>query len=553
MAESNAIEEALLAPGAMFEVTEEQVMGERTEVFAQRMHCLRDLMELSRGYGDSPYLVFDHLRLSYADHYDAVAAVAHGLQTRYGIKHGDRVAILAANCPEWILAFWASVSLGAVVVGMNGWWTADEIEYALDNSEPKLLIADGKRLQRLSPRPAGERSVAVLEIEKDFDALWRGAEKSDMPTTAIDEDDAAVILYTSGTTGRPKGAVNTHRNILALLGIQFFHGLRSGAQAGAGAQHCRLNCAPLFHVSGLYSAAIAQLAGGVKSVWTMGRFDPERVLQLIEAEKVNGWGPMGTMAVRVVNHPDRANYDLSSMESIGCGGAPVTEALQQAMREAFPNAALGLGIGYGQTECTGLATIIGGEELTRYPNSVGKPLPTVQVEIRDADGKALPDGEVGGITVRGPLVMKEYWRNPEATAEAIGPGRWLRTGDVGRIEDGRLYIATRGRDMILRAAENVYPVEIENRLAEHPAVDEAAVFGVDHPELGQEVKAVVVTAEGASVETDALTAWVGETLAYYKVPSLWELRSEALPRNATGKVMKWLLQSGGDNPLIPEK
>lgn len=542
-----------MAPGALFEITEEEVMGERMGVFAQRMRSLRDLMELSRSYGDKPYLVFEHLRLSYDAHYAAVASVAHALESQYGIKHGDRVAILAANCPEWILAFWASVSLGAVVVGMNGWWTADEIGYALDNSEPKLLIADAKRLQRLAGKPT---SVPVLEIEKDFEALWKAAESRPMPTTPIDEDDPAVILYTSGTTGRPKGAVNTHRNIIALLGIQFFHGLRSapqpGAAAGSGEQHCRLNCAPLFHVSGLYSAAIAQLAGGVKSVWTTGRFDPERVLQLIAQEKVNGWGPMGTMATRVVNHPDRGKYDLSSMQSIGCGGAPVTEALQQSMREAFPGAALGLGVGYGQTECTGLATIIAGEELTRFPDSVGKPLPTVQVEIRDANGTPVPDGEIGAIHVRGPLVMKEYWRNPEATAEAIGPGRWLRTGDVGRIVDGRLYIATRGRDMILRAAENVYPVEIENRLADHPAVIEAAVFGVDHPELGQEVKAVVVTADGQRVHTDVLGAWVGETLAYYKVPSQWEVRAEPLPRNATGKVMKWLLESGGDSPLIQE-
>jgi acyl-CoA synthetase (AMP-forming)/AMP-acid ligase II len=554
--ELEAVEAALLGPGGPFELATESVLGARMEVFAGRRRSLREILEASIQHGDLEYLVFDDRRLSFRAHAAAARSVARGLSERYGIGKGDRVAIFAANCPEWIVAFWATVSLGGIVVGMNGWWAPDEIRYAPADSEPKLLIADRKRFDRLRGDPP---DVPVIEIEDGFAELSSHPGGAALPDVAIDEDDPAVILYTSGTTGRPKGAVSTHRNVIGLLGLQSFHGARlAGLAAGRGielprTQHVRLNAAPLFHVSGLYSAAVAQLAAGVKSVWMTGRFDPKRVLELIERERVNGWGPLGPMAIRVADHPDRGTYDLSSMQAIGCGGAPVTAAVQAKLRQAFPNAEQGLAVGYGLTECTALATIISGDELAKHPDSVGKPLPTVAIEIRGEDGRALPDGEEGEITVRSPLVMKEYWRNPEATAASIGEGRWLRTGDVGRMVDGRLYVSTRKRDMILRAAENVYPIEIENRLSAHPSVAEAAVVGVEHAELGQEVKAIVVPAAGAVLDFADLARWVGAGLAYYKVPSRWELRHEPLPRNASGKVMKWLLEPGAESPLVPEE
>ncbi|MCA9640670.1 MAG: long-chain fatty acid--CoA ligase, partial [Myxococcales bacterium] len=371
--------------------------------------------------------------------------------------------------------------------------------------------------------------------------------------------------YTSGTTGRPKGALHSHRNVVALLGVQFFHGarlmkLRERAERTAATpgdtdfaplppkesepapQHCRLVSNPLFHVSGLHASLIAHLAGGVKSVWTTGRFSAEKVLAAMQAEKVNGWGPQGSMAYRVLQCPTREEYDVSSVTSIGCGGAPVTPEIQAALREAFPNAVQGLAVGYGQTECTALATMNYGGELLEFPESVGQPLPTVSIEIRDPQGNPLPEGEEGDIFIRSPLVMLGYWKDPEATAKAIHPGRWLQTGDFGRLEAGRLYIHTRKRDLILRAAENVYPAEIERRLDAHPDVAESAVFGVDHPELGQSVKAVVVTKPGKTLDIEALKAWAAEALAYYKVPEDWELRDEPLPRNASGKIMKYLLQ-----------
>jgi long-chain acyl-CoA synthetase len=258
------------------------------------------------------------------------------------------------------------------------------------------------------------------------------------------------------------------------------------------------------------------------------------------------------MIYRVVHHPDIGKYDLSSLRNVGSGGAPISRELLERMREVFPNIRSQMGMGYGLTESTALATLNAGEELERYPDSVGRPLPTIAIEIRDESGQPLPEGETGEIHTRSPLVMREYWRNPQATAEVILPGRWLRTGDVGRLEDGRLYIDSRKRDLILRGAENVYPVEIEQRLEAHPQVREAAVVGVANPELGQEVKAVVVPEEGTAPDPEELARWVGEALAYYKVPSHWEFRRESLPRNATGKVLKNVLLGEAENRFVEE-
>ncbi len=548
------IEAKLTGPGGPFEVVEEPVLGSMMPVFAERERSLCGVLANSASLGDAEYLVFGERRISFAEHARVVASVAKALRENYGVTKGDRVAILAANSPEWIVSFWGALCLGAVPVGLNGWWSGDEIRYGVENSDPKLLIGDRKRLGRIDPAAL---SVPVVEIESGFEKLWHYDLEATLPEVEIDEDDPATILYTSGTTGRPKGAVNTHRNVVGLTRIQMFHGVRSmlmdpGKAPAFGGANCALINTPLFHVSGLYTGAVTLLMAGVKTVWPIGRFDPVQVMEIIERERVTNWGPMGTMIHRVVNHPDVGKYDFSSLRNVGSGGAPVSRELQERMREVFPNIRGQMGMGYGLTESTALATLNAGAELEEYPDSVGRPLPTVQVEIRDPGGKPLPEGQEGEIHLRGPLVMKEYWRNPEATAEAILPGRWLRTGDIGRLEDGRLSINSRKRDLIIRGGENVYPAEIELRLEAHPDVREAAVLGVDHAELGQEVKAIVVPREGATLETEKLAHWVAERLAYFKVPAHWEVRGEPLPRNAAGKVLKQVLSGEAANPFVEE-
>ena len=551
------IEAQLTGPGGPFEIVDEQVLGERMRVFRARLASLREMLSASAAHGDKEYLVYGERRITFAQHLDQVAHLARALRERYGVRAGDRVAILAANCPEWILAFWATTSLGAVLAGLNGWWAEDEIRYGIDDSEPRVLIGDRRRLARLG---SGDPGVPVIEVESDFEKLIRADAPVDLPDEPINEDDAACILYTSGTTGRPKGAVLAHRAILGCVQLQTLNAVRGMMVAAAAGLRpsapprppCQLLTTPLFHVSGLFTGAAMMLSAGARLVLRGGRFDAEDVMRLIEREQVTSWTAMGPMAHRVLEHPRREDYDLSSLTNLGSGGAPMSDELQQQLRETFPTAGTNMGLGYGLTESGALATIAFGAELAAHPKSVGRPLPTIEVEIRDPAGQRLPEGRGGEIYVRSPILMREYWRKPEATREAILPGRWLRTGDFGRLEDGRLYINARARDLILRGAENIYPVEIEHRLEAHPAVAEAAVVGVEHRELGQEVKAIVVPRAGQPPSEDALARWVGEKLASFKVPAHWELRDEPLPRNAAGKVMKQVLLGESDNPFIDE-
>jgi acyl-CoA synthetase (AMP-forming)/AMP-acid ligase II len=545
---------ALIGPGGPFEIVEETVLGERMPVFKDRKRSLRQLLEESVNHGGNDYLVLGGRRIGYAEHLRLAAATARVLAERYGVQKGDRVAILAENHLEWVVTFWATVSLGAVVAALNGWWTADEIRHALALTEPKVVVGDRRRLARL-----GTAGVPVLEIESDFAPIFAGATDATLPPASIDEDDPAVILFTSGTTGRAKGAVSTHRGIVGFVQVAFLRGfasmLHAASEGKAGAPSpptCALVTVPLFHLSGLYAGAVMMLAVGAKTVWRLGRFDPTDVLELIQRERVTTWAGLGSMAPRVLTHPDLERYDLSSIRNFGSGGAPTSPALQERMRRVAPNGAQGVGLGYGSSETVTAVAMIGGDELVAHPTSVGSPQPTHQIQIRDAGGRVLAEGEQGEIFVRSPYNMLEYWRDPDATRKALRAGRWLATGDVGYFRDGRLYINSRARDLILRGAENVHPAEIEHRLEEHPSVAEAAVVGVEHPELGQDVKAIVVPRPGATLDFEALARFVGETLAPFKVPAVWEVRVEPLPRNAAGKVLKNVLTGEAENRFVEE-
>lgn len=547
----------LTGPGGPLEIIDAEVMGERMRVFKERKRSLRELLLDSAAFADKSYIVMDDRRISYAEHLNQVAAMARVLRERFGVGKGDRVAILAENHPEWIITFWATVSLGAIVAALNGWWTADEIRYGVELTEPKVLVVDRKRRQRLQGLEGLE--VPTLEMESEVRAIVEHAPQAELPPAEIDEDDPAVILFTSGTTGRPKGAVNTHRGICGFVQSAYLGGMRTmllsmeHGETPDRPETCALMTVPLFHLSGLYTGAVLMLVVGAKTVWRLGRFEPTEVLRLIERERVTTWAGLGSMAPRVLSHPDLEKYDLSSMRNFGSGGAPTSPALQERMRQVAPNGKWGVGLGYGSSESVTAVAVITGLELSEHPTSVGRPQPTHEIQIRASDGTTvLGEDREGEIFIRSPYVMREYWRDPAATARAIRSGRWLATGDIGRIKDGRLYINSRARDMILRAAENIYPVEIEHRLEEHPSVAEAAVVGVEHPELGQEVKAIVVPAPGATIDTDALAQWVRERLAPFKVPAHWEVRTEPLPRNPAGKVLKNVLTGEAENRFVDD-
>lgn len=547
----------MIAPGGAFEVAEEQVRGRSARIYKTRKKSLRELLADSAMQGDKDYIVLGDRRIGYAEHLGLVASTAAALHERYGVGKGDRVAILAENHAEWIITFWATVSLGGIVAALNGWWTADEIDYGLGLVEPKVLVGDAKRLSRAA---AVIGDIPTIEIETGFADVLGHAPDATLPETPIGEDDAALILFTSGTTGRPKGAVQSHRGMLGFVNGAFLHGftrMMVAAESGAAAESdppatCMLVTAPLFHVSGLHAGALLMLAAGAKTVWRLGRFEPEDVLRIIEKERVTNWAGLGAMAPRVLYHPKVGEYDLSSLRNLGSGGAPTSPELQARMRDVAPTGANAVGIGYGSSETCTVVAMIGGADLIEHPRSVGRVQPCHEVEIRDGTGNVLGEGLEGEIFVRSPFNMLEYWRDPQATAATISPDGWLATGDVGRRGDGWLYINARARDLILRGAENVYPVEIEQRLEAHADVMEAAVVGVDHVELGQEVKAFVVPAEAKTVDTEILTAWCRETLAPFKVPTLWEVRSEPLPRNASGKVLKNVLTGEAENRFVEE-
>ena len=561
---------ALTGPGGFFEIVTQTVGGTEMGVVASPHRSLRDLLAASvnhGGDGSARYYLFDDGRsATFAQNIEHAAAVAAGLAQRYGVGPGDRVALLGANQPGWIQGFWGTVSAGGVAVAMNGWWKGDEIRYALELTEPTVLITDRRRLERLGSDPGVP--VILMDPEPDGAASGRGMTTVDslvadyrgtpLPDREIAVDDAAAILFTSGTTGRPRGTIQTQRNFFAYLSCAFMIGARQflrfpGQSMDVGGP--TLACSPLFHVSGLHACAVMAVGAGFNHLWTTGRYDAEKILRLTEKHGIARWSGVTTQIWRLVEHPRLRDYDVSSVTSIGGGGSIWSPELQEICRSALPHARTTVTIGYGLTESSGLATSAADDVLKDNPDSVGYPLPTVSVRITDDDGTDLPDGAVGNICLFGPMITPGYWNDPEATADAIRDG-WLRTGDYGYHRDGLLFLVSRRSDLIIRGGENIYPTEIEQRLDAHPAVAESAVFGVEHRELGEEVNAVVVV-DGSIVEpsddlVDDLRGWVAEALADIKVPAHWELRTEPLPRNATGKILKRVLQGEADYDFIEE-
>jgi long-chain acyl-CoA synthetase len=567
----------LTGPGGPFEVVTEDVMGRPMQVYKDRMRTLRAIPEAAIGRGDDTFLVYGERTYGFRDFVERTNGLAQALADRCAIGPGDRVAVLSQNNPEWCLTFWATVSMGAILVGLNGWWKSDEILYGLQDSGAKVLVADAKRFERVADRldeapdlthvllvdagpddfPVAAASGVKLQRLDDL-----GVEPSDgFPDTPIAEDDAAVIFYTSGTTGKPKGAISTHRSMIANLQNTLFSTLAGAmtspeagsALASGGAPTVSLLTSPLFHVSGCHSNLVVGLLAGVRLVIPEGRFDPVQVLRLIAANQVTVWATVPTMVWRVCEHPARHDYDTSSVTTVAFGGSPSADELQRKVVETFPNVR-STSNAYGLTETSSVATVISGSDAKRKPHSVGPPVPTVELRIMDAAGQVLAVGETGEVCVRGPILMKGYWNKPEATAEAIDGDGFLHTGDIGHLDDeGYLTITDRKKDMIIRGGENIYCVEIENRLVNHPAIADAAVIGVPHAELGEEVKAVVQVeagAEGEALTADDVRRWVAAELADFKVPAHVELRSEPLPRNASGKLLKNVLRGEGEVSFV---
>jgi long-chain acyl-CoA synthetase len=524
------VDDRLLGPGGPFELTTEPVGGVPLAVFRNRHRSLGELLDASAAHGDAEFLVFDGgPRLTFAQHRRLAAGVARSLRTGHGIGPGDRVAVAAANGPGWVLTAAACAELGAVLVALNSWWTADELRAALDLTDPAVVVADAPRRVLLD----GDRPVIAAESVLD-DLAGGGADPA--PPAPVAEDDPAVLLFTSGTTGRPKAAVLSHRSIVGFVQLTSFIGARTAlaraAPAGSRPPTVRLAVFPLFHVSGLGSH-LGALAWGLKTVWPAGAFDPGRVLELTREEGITVWNGASTHLIRLLDHPGIDSFDPLQIQQVGIGGSATTPSLIARTEARFPHLEATFGSGYGLTESGGLVSHAPNALLRAAPDCVGPPLPTVEVRITDDDGRPVPDGDLGTICVRSPILMSGWWRG-----EALPADRWLRTEDYGRFEDGLLYLASRHRDLIIRGGENVFPIEVEDCLDGHPEVVESAVYGRDDATYGQVVHASVHLRPGAATTPADLRRHCATRLAYYKVPDEVHVHDGPLPRNAAGKLVK---------------
>jgi long-chain acyl-CoA synthetase len=541
----------LTAPGAPFEIERIPIRGIPTLAYRNAPPNVRALWLSTRAFAEREYLIYQDERLTYGEAHARVDAIAAWLAAE-GVGRGDRVAIAMRNYPEWMLIYWACVSMGVAVVGMNAWWVGEEIAYALKDSEPKVIFCDAERLARLLELPPGSAPgpIVATRVEAPPAGVIAFADvlatPGGLPHADIDPDDDACIFYTSGTTGFPKGAQLTHRGCVSNLMSMGF-----SAQAGALATALAtgvfpdptaappipvaLLTTPLFHVTANNCGAYAVTSGGGKLV-LMYRWDPKVALTLIEKERVTVMSGVPVMSRELITHPDFAKHDLSSLMSLGGGGAQLppdlVHKIDQAVATARPNT------GYGMTETCGIITAVAADFFVDKPASAGPAMPDFETQCVDDEGVAVPVGQVGELWVRGAQVIKGYLNRPEATAESITEG-WLHTGDIARIdEDGFIFIVDRKKDMVLRGGENVYCAEVEAAFYRHDSVAEVCVFGVADERLGEEVAAAVVVREGHVLEAEILRDHCAAIMARHKIPRYIWLLSEPLPRNANGKFLK---------------
>ena len=545
--------EMTTAPGGLLELTTIERDGVPVKAFAQAPGSMRDLWALSTGHGDAEYMVYGDERWTYSETAKVVAEFA-GWLTQQGIGPGDHVAIAMRNYPEWMMAHWAVNSLGAAIVGMNAWWVAGEMDYALNDSRPKVLIADDRRLEAFAEIQHKYPDVKVVSVREkaspveavDFHAAR--IEGAQLPAIEIDPDSVACIFYTSGTTGRPKGAQLTNRgcvtNVLNVVAMGRTYATAAALGKASDASDVEVQsppaataliATPLFHVTANNCAVQAGTLAGSRFI-LMYKWDTVDALKLIEAEGVNTISAVPMMTRELLMHPDFADYDTSSLASMGGGGAAMQPDLARKVDQITQKARPAQG--YGMTEVCGIISYIAGDVFLDRPESCGALAPTFDGKVVDGEGCVLQPGEIGEVCVKGAAVIKGYLNRPEATAETIVDG-WLHTGDIGYFdEDGFLYLVDRAKDMILRGGENIYGAEVEFAVFDHPAVLECVAFAVPDERLGEEVGVAIHLKEAAMLDAAGLREHLSTRLAAFKVPKYIWFLAEPLPRNANGKFLK---------------
>jgi len=552
----------LTAPGVPFEMEEVTVRGVTMKSWKNSPPSLRSVVEAGRAHGERIFLVYEDERVSFEAFHRAVANLAKEFAAR-GVTKGDRVAIVMRNLPEWVVAFYAGASLGAIVTPLNAWWTGPELEYGLTDSGAKIVVLDAERYERLTEHLPNCPDLVRVYVSRESDEIahpevtkledflgeansWGGLPDIALPDVAIDQDDDATIFYTSGTTGKPKGALGTHRNLTANIMASACAGARGFLRRGEAIpeqdphklpQRAYLLVVPMFHVTGCNATLSPAINSGSKLV-LMRKWEPVEAMGLIEREKVTNTGGVPTIAWQLIEHPARKDFDLSSLTTVAYGGAPSAPDLVRKIVETFPGSAPSNG--WGMTETSATCTTNIGRDYEHRPDSCGVAPPPCELKIVDpADGVTeLPVGRVGELWAKGPNIVKGYWNRPEATAETFVDG-WVRTGDLARLdEEGFCFIVDRAKDMLIRGGENIYCVEVENVLYDHPDVMDAALIGLPHRTLGEEPAAVVHLKLGGTATEDELRAFVRARLASFKVPVKVAFWPETLPRNANGKIMK---------------
>ncbi|MEL7098429.1 MAG: class I adenylate-forming enzyme family protein [Pseudomonadota bacterium] len=489
--------------------------------------------------GAAEYLSFQDETWTYAEFCDDVARLAQVLQTRFDISQGDRVALAMRNCPELMIGIMAIASLGAVTVFLNAWWTTPELEYALSDSGAALVIADAERAARLKPLDVAVIGVRGAETAHDYNALMRAAQPM-MPDVQIGADDDFAIMYSSGTTGNPKGVVQTHRGAISAVWTFLMQAVVAplmdppAPDAPTAPRPVGLVATPLFHVTATHPVFLLSIPAGAKLV-VMDKWDAQEAVRLIEAHGINRFIGVPTQSADLIGAARAAGKSLETIDYLGSGGAKRPPAQVAELANAFPNANPATGWGMTETNAVGIGLV--GDEYVANPSVAGRLYPPIQaLEIRDPQGRALPTGEVGELTVKSAANMREYLNKPDATAEVLKNG-WLSTGDLGFIDaDGLVTIVDRAKNIIIRGGENIACLDVEAALHRHPAVAEACAFPVPHARLGEVVGAGIQVKNGVQLTEEELKTFLQGAIAHFKIPAHIWFQTTPLPRGATDKL-----------------
>lgn len=542
----------LTQAGSPYETGIASLNGVDYTAFVKAPPTLLDMYAAAQEFGDQEFIIYEGERWTYNDLFQHAASLGHQLVNELGLKKGDRVALAMRNYPEWMTAYIAITSVGGVAVLLNSWGVGPELEFALENSGSRFLFCDQARHDLVAPyfdkldlraivaRPTND---ALSDRAVSMAAFIAGHENAEMPEVALNGDDYAMMMYTSGTTGKPKGAPSTHRSVMQAIIIfecaaaaqAMINPQAIGAMMEKGFSPTQMLTVPLFHVSGLYAVFLGALKGGRKIVM-MYKWDPVRAMQYVQEERVTVLTAAPAMVLEFLEHPELEKYDISSLAGVGGGGSATTPHTAKLMCERIDNSYPGTG--WGMTESNAVGASLSGEPFRQKPKSSGFVHPTVEIRVCNEAGEDQPPGEPGDLWLKSMALIQEYWKRPDANAKDFKDG-WFNSGDVGYFdEEGFLFLSDRAKDMVIRGGENIYPAEIEAAITDHEAVLEVGAFGLPDEKMGEQLAVAVVPRPGTSLNDDEIRQFAAERLARFKVPHYVWLRENPLPRNVTGKILK---------------